>query len=108
MTDIQAWIERGKTLADRATQGTWEARSSEVTMNDRSEWKIGKYSRPQVFRSVMRGDDAAFIADTRVRLPQALAVIQAVLEIHQNHGGTSGEGHCQTVRAIQSVLGEES
>ena len=83
MTDIQAWLDQGRTLTDQATEGPWEARSSEATMNDRAEWKIGKYNRPQALRSVMRGADAVFVADARTRLPQALDALQAVLDLHQ-------------------------
>ena len=83
MIDVQTWLDQSKALADRATQGPWEARSSEVTMNDRGEWKIGKHNHPQVLRSVMRGDDAVFIADARTRLPLALDALQAVLTLHQ-------------------------
>ena len=57
MTDTQEWIDKGCALADQATQGPWEARSSEATMNDRSEWKVGKHNHPQVLRSVMRGEE---------------------------------------------------
>ena len=83
MTDIQAWLDQGRTLTDQATEGPWEARSSEATMNDRAEWKIGKYNRPQALRSVMRGADAVFVADARTRLPQALAALQAIHDLHQ-------------------------
>ena len=116
MTDIQDWIDKGRALTAEATEGPWEARSSEATMNDRSEWKIGKHNHPQVLRSVMRGDDAVFIADARVRLPQALDVIQAVHDLHQpveffGHSATwlrCTQGcpawPCPTVQAIQTEL----
>ena len=94
-------------------------------MNDRSEWKIGKYNRPQVLRSTMRGDDAEFIADARTRLPQALNALQAVLDLHKPeeydgypHGadgvmcavclteyGEYEEYPCPTVRAIMDAIG---
>ena len=117
MTDIQAWLDHGRTLADQATEGPWEARSSEATMNDRAEWKIGQYNRPQALRSVMRGADAVFIADARTRLPQALAALQAVHDLHQpvefvGHSTTwlrCTQGcptwPCLTRRALQTVKG---
>ena len=96
-------------------------------MNDRSEWKIGKYNHPQALRSVMRGADAAFIADARTRLPQALAALQAVLDMHapidalnmRYRGGRvqqvctgcgTDDGNwnrwpCPTVRAITDAIG---
>ena len=128
MTDIQVWLDQGKTLADQATEGPWEARSSEATMNDRAEWKIGKHNRPQALRSVMRGSDAAFIADARTRLPQALAALQAVLDMHRPSTADTGEEEilfcpecfdvedvgevdtwpCPTVQAIQNALGTDA
>lgn len=128
MNDIRAWLDQGRTLTDQATEGPWEASSSEATMNDRSEWKIGKYNRPQVLRSVMRGADAAFIADARTRLPQALDALQAVLDLHapidalnmRHRGGRvqqvcigcgQDDGNwnywpCPTVRAITDAIGD--
>lgn len=116
MTDVQAWLDQGRTLTDQATEGPWEARSSEVTMNDRSEWKIGKYNRPQSLRSVMRGADAAFIADARTRLPAALDALQAIHDMHRRIWvdgieyckhcvDFGGEYPCPTVRAIQAAIG---
>ena len=116
MNDIQEWIDESRALASQATEGPWEARSSEATMNDRSEWKIGKHNHPQVLRSVMRGDDTVFIADARTRLPQALAALQAVHDLHQpvkffGHSATwlrCTQGcptwPCPTVQAIQTEL----
>ena len=109
MTDTQEWIDKGKALADQATQGPWETDGREVTQH---------WSRPEPWQTIVdtevscmdfcyggsakgveRDEDAEFIADARTRLPQALAALQAVLEIHQDHAGP-----CPTVQAIQNAL----
>ena len=109
MTDIQEWLDKGKELTDQATQGPWDTDGCEVTQH---------WSRPEPWQTIVdtevscmdycyggsakgveRYEDAEFIADARTRLPQALAVIQAVMEIHQDHAGP-----CPTVQAIQTEL----
>lgn len=44
------------------TKGPWEAETTEATMNDRNEWRIGPRSKPQVVRGVMSTADARLIA----------------------------------------------
>ena len=92
MTDIQEWLDQGKTLAGQATQGPWEADGCEVTQH---------WSRPEPWQTIVgtevscmgycyggsakgveRDEDAEFIADARTRLPQALNALQAV---HNRH-----------------------
>src|SRR5690625_3323391 len=51
-----------RNIAEAATPGPWEATTSEVTMNDRSLWRIGDPHRPHVAQSVMRQADAEFFA----------------------------------------------
>ena len=92
MTDIQTWLDQGKTLADQATEGPWEADGREITQH---------WSRPEPWQTIVgtevaymdycyggsaggveSDEDASFIADSRTRLPQALNALQAVLEVH--------------------------
>lgn len=82
--------------ADAATEGPWEAATSEATMNDRSEYRIGLPSRPQVFRASMRSADAAFIAAARTDLPRLVAALRAVLEVHRGaqYLGEPGDAGC--------------
>ena len=93
MTDTQEWIDKGKALADQATQGPWDTDGCEVTQH---------WSRPEPWQTIVdtevscmdfcyggsakgveRYEDAEFIADARTRLPQALNALQAVMEIHK-------------------------
>lgn len=136
MTDIQAWLDQGKTLADQATEGPWEA------FQDSDRQPAG--CPPEIENLVYAGavetpiidwgngstkPDAAFIADARTRLPQALNALQAILDLHQNlldvtildelgrtiftrrkcstcspNGGYNAVWPCPTVRAIHDAL----
>ena len=125
MTDIQAWIDKGKTLASQATEGPWQTDGCEVTQH---------WSRPEPWQTIVdtevscmdycyggsakgveRDEDAGFIADARTRLPRALAALQAVLDMHRpiwvdgieyckHCVDFGGEYPCPTVQAIQTEL----
>lgn len=103
MTDIQTWLDKGRALADQATQGPWEARMDTPTMGG-EVWTLRTVGKPgikMVVREYQFGEgNARFIADARTRLPRALDALQAVLEIHQDHA--------PTVQAIQTALGTEA
>ena len=110
MTDTQEWIDKGKALADQATQGPWETDGREVTQH---------WSRPEPWQAIVdtevscmdfcyggsakgveRYEDAEFIADARTRLPQALNALQAVLTLHKPidaHNVWNTEGRLQQV-----------
>ena len=123
MTDIRAWLDQGRTLADQATDGPWEADGREITQHWQCEepWltivgtQVGciPYCYGGSAEGVERDEDAAFIADARTRLPQALDALQAVLDLHKRniYGGCthsacdSGSAWpCPTVEAIQQAL----
>lgn len=53
---------QARDLLEGSSEGPWEASSSEATMNDQSQWRIGKHHALQVARSVMRGVDARLMA----------------------------------------------
>ena len=93
MSNTQEWLDKGRALADQATQGPWDTDGREVTQH---------WSRPEPWQTIVdtevscmdfcyggsakgveRYEDAEFIADSRTRLPQALNALQAVLEIHK-------------------------
>ena len=96
MTDIQAWLDQGRTLANRPTEGPWAAWTDQdgtehmqgrlmvgnaaAVIPDGESWVEGVDINPVAH--VNTPEDRAFIADARTRLPQALAAIQAVLEVH--------------------------
>ena len=85
MTDIQAWLGQGKKLADKATEGPWEVEESsdgwtEIYGRDSIEPMV----TPTVATTERGGEpEAAFIADARTRLPQALDALQAVHDLHK-------------------------
>ena len=134
MTDLQTWLDKGKALADQATQGPWEA------FEDSDQHLAG--CPPTIENLVYAGavetpiidwgngstkEDAEFIADARTRLPLALDALQAVIEIHtpidalnvRYRGGRlqqvctgcgTDDGNwnhwpCPTVRAITDAIG---
>ena len=85
MTDVQAWLDEARTLADKTIPGPW--RHGWVEDDDRYEIHGQPFDGmvcPQVAIIQSRSDgNPAFIADARTRLPQALAALQAVLDLHQ-------------------------
>lgn len=97
MTDIQAWLDHGKTLADQATEGPWAAWTDQdgtehmqgrlmvgnaaAVIPEGESWVEGVDINPVAH--VNTGEDRAFIADARTRLPQALAALQAVHDLHK-------------------------
>ena len=124
MTDIQTWLDKGKALADQATQGPWEA------FEDSDQHLAG--CPPTIENLVYAGavetpiidwgngstkEDAEFIADARTRLPLALDALQAVLDMHRpiwvdgieyckHCVDFGGEYPCPTVRAIHDAIKE--
>ena len=125
---ITRWLDESQQLADEADYGPWEA------------YGRGGYARPRV-QSVKSlggggivahtgygddderaGLDARFIAEARTRLPQAVAALRAVLDLHVPHEwhngevlclecddntGTFRDYPCGTVRAITDALGDD-
>ena len=90
MTDIQAWLDRGCTIADQATEGPWEAyEDSDVQYAGyppiaENLVYAGAVETPIIdWGNGSTKADAEFIADARTRLPQALNALQAVMEIHK-------------------------
>lgn len=136
MTDIQAWLDRGCTIADQATEGPWEAyEDSDVQYAGyppiaENLVYAGAVETPIIdWGNGSTKADSEFIADARTRLPQALNALQAVLEAHApidalNTQYTNGriphvctgcgqdDGRwnywpCPTVRAIQNAIKEQ-
>lgn len=126
MSDTQEWLDKGRALADQATQGPWEAVGREVAQHWSlpdpwhvivgTEVSCMDYCYGGSAKGVERDEDAGFIADARTRLPQALTALQAVHDLHQpvefvGHSATwlrCTQGcpawPCPTVQAIQTEL----
>lgn len=119
MTDIQAWLTEARTLTDQATEGPWIAEFSRET-GDCVIPHDAQSTREAVAttRLLHAPADAAFIADARTRLPQALDALQAVLDMHKpvefvGHSATwlrCTQGcptwPCPTRRAVQAAIGD--
>ena len=130
MTDIQAWLDEARTLADKTIPGPW--RAEWVEDDDWHEIHGQPFDGmvcPQVATIQGGGEnDAAFIADARTRLPQALHALQAVLDLHapeeydgypqhrpdgvmcavcMNEFDEYVEWPCRTVQAIQTAIEEQ-
>ena len=120
MTDIQTWIDQGKKLAGQATEGPWFTSPFEHDPVWGSVVTGGVDDHGEDYPPCIEaGDrkDAAFIADARTRLPQALAALQAVLDMHRpiwvdgieyckHCVDFGGEYPCPTVRAIHDAIKE--
>lgn len=78
MTDLD--LNHLREIAEYATPGPWENVSSERTMNDRSEWRIGDSHKPKVLSAVMRAADAEHIA--AFDPPTVLAMINEIERLH--------------------------
>ena len=94
MSDIQEWIDEGRALTAESTEGPWEARMESPTMGG-EVWTLRTGGQPGIKMVVSEyqfGEgNSQFIADARTRLPQALDVIQAVLDMHRPSTADTGE-----------------
>ena len=116
MTDIQDWLNKGRALADHATEGPWFAEYSRKTGDCVVPYDAQSTREAVAITRLMHApSDAVFIADARTRLPQALNALQAVLDMHRRIWvdgieyckhcvDFGGEYPCPTVRAIQTEL----
>lgn len=123
---IKEWLDRTQAIAEKATGGAWEWVPSITTQ--------ARHRPAKVSTLVWDGDDAVeaslphstadaeFIAHARTALPQAVAVLRAVTDLHRprNRVTQSASGHlvdtpgpctacdrdwpCPTVQAIQQHI----
>lgn len=135
MTDIQTWINEARVLVAGATEGGWFVTEEWEEQPDGCrtpiEYLVNSVNGDEIphFRDGFRRGDAAFIADARTRLPQALDALQSVLDKHQDGGRSQGyveggygvmehactecgtlgeygvEWPCRTVETIRDALG---
>lgn len=86
MTDIQAWLDHGKTLADNATEGPWIAGPDNPSMAG-EKWSLRVAGKPGLRASVVEyqfgSGNMEFIVGARTRFPLALNALQAVLDMHK-------------------------
>ena len=125
---VRAWLDHTDTLARQATGGAWEWVPS-ITTQARHRpakvstlvWDGGNAVEAALPHSTA---DAEFIAHARTALPQAVAALRAVAELHQPRGRVtrSASGHlvdapgpctacdwdwpCRTITTIQGTLGD--
>ena len=90
MRDIQEWIDASRTHADRAADHVADIAAGV----DRWTMKVPPTDTDTDTMLIGLLDDT---------LGQALAVLQAVLEIHEYHAEP-----CPTVQAIQNALGQDA
>ena len=128
--DVRAWLDHTQKLDQAATPGPW------VWSEPDPEWTgdyYGVWERdedmPPVAATHAPGEygkaDAEWIAHARTALPQAVAALQAVTDLHQPRSTVthSASGHlvdtpgpctacdwdwpCPTITAVTEALGEE-
>lgn len=92
MTRIDEIRER----LDQITPGPWVAETSEATMNDQSQWRIGPERELPVVRARMSGADAEFIANAPADLAWCLAKLDAIRALHKPFEWSFGEGPVQS------------
>ena len=106
MTDrIEAWLDESQRLTDQATEGPWEAYGSAIaTLSE--PWPgctgcsgiLSPAHLPDCYyREIAAAgeDDAEFIAEARTRFPQAVAALQAVMELHEPFWLYAHEDACE-------------
>lgn len=113
----QEWLDRTQEITDKETPGPWVEDGSLIGPRPGA-------SVAQVW-GVRWKADGAFISHARTALPQAVAALQAVTDLHQprNRVTRSASGHlvgtpgpctacdwdwpCPTITAVTEALGEE-
>ena len=123
-TEITAWLDEAQEKVDDATPGPW---ATDLRLDGRA-WVDVPGIDGRAFGLHGFPDDAAFIADARTRLPQAIAALRAAMEVHGAldaaqyvgrgksirrqvcTGCGTDDGNwaiwpCATVRAIAAALG---
>lgn len=109
MTDIRAWLDQGKTLADRAADHVGRLSSGE------DRWTMTVPPKDT-------DSDIALMSLLDGRLPQALDALEAVLNLHKLDPDDSmpscshcldawentADWPCATVRAITDAIGDRN
>lgn len=125
---IMRWLDESQQLADEATDGPWEA-DLDQRGETRGVWPtrpgveqiIGAYVAADGFDSQGwtggTDENLTFIAEARTRLPQAVAALKTVMDLHRplrdardwsrRCGECEQPWPCLTVQAIQEALGTE-
>ena len=115
---IREWLDESQRLADEATDGPWIAEFSGeqgdcVIPHDAQSTR----EAVAVCRLSYRGADARLIAESRTRLPQAVAALKTVMDLHRplrdardwsrRCGECEQPWPCLTVMEITADLGLE-
>lgn len=114
MTDIRAWLDQGKTLAEARTYAPFTAKPDEY--GEKILLKSGGYS----LQTGEWGDNdtiqptanAKYVNHAIQALPQALDALQAVLDLHKRNiygactSCVQNRYPCPTVRAITDAIGD--
>ena len=112
MTDIQTWLDQGRTLADQAADHVGRLAAGD------DKWTMTVPPKDT-------DSDVALMSLLDGRLPQALDALQAVLDMHHDDGDglcnecsdgllsndpcpTVASYPCPTVRAIQTVIEKQN
>ena len=128
--ELTDWLDTTQRLDVAATPGPWEtvedtARRGHITapVDDPEEGAFVTHCE-ECMGYVLSAANAEWIAHARTALPQAVAALQAVIELHQPRSAVtrSASGHlvdtpgpctacdwdwdCPTIAAIQDALGD--
>lgn len=125
---IMEWLDESQQLADEATDGPWEA-DLDQRGETRGVWPtrpgveqiIGAYVAADGFDSQGwtggTDENLTFIAESRTRLPQAVAALKTVMDLHRplrdardwsrRCGECEQPWPCLTVQEVRVALGLE-
>ena len=123
--ELTDWLDTTQRLDGAATEGPWAVKAGEVVARgDESPWPLHIAYATATGDVSFQPEDAEFIAHARTALPQAVAALRAVSDLHQprNRVTQSASGYlvdtpgpckdcdwdwdCPTIAAIQDTLGE--
>ena len=113
---IREWLDESQQLADKATAGPWTwgaaAHGDPTGGPTHHAVKASCGVVAETEYDIDAGLDAKFIAESRTRLPQAVAALRAVMETHRpvrDYGGTvcatcEEPYPCLTIEEVEAAL----
>ena len=117
---IMEWLDESQRIADQATEGPWEYMTNETPDGENLYFTIEDSEQESVAEtngSYQGRADAEFIAESRTRLPQAVAALKTVMDLHRplrdardwsrRCGECEQPWPCLTVMEITADLGLE-
>lgn len=106
--EITAWLDDAQAKVDAATEGPWDIETdSNAVVGPTLSYAADRHRFFGVAEDVHLAGDREFIADTRTRLPQAIAALRAVLDAHAPTDALMNPGRQERVVAVCTGCGTD-